>query len=118
MRTCKVILRCVRKFYRLGTPDIYELAHKTGLHPTDVMDACKILEKDGYLEYTYQVVNGKTSSIPGGVRLTLKGRKPVEYFWSQLKEYFKRNWIAIAALIISIVSLLQSLGIISIPLPI
>ncbi|MCI8525756.1 MAG: hypothetical protein HFF17_07515 [Oscillospiraceae bacterium] len=36
-------------------------------------------------------------------------------FKSQLMDYLKKNWIAILALIISILALLQSIGVISLP---
>lgn len=112
--TCKHILRCARKFYRRGAPSFSELASKSGMHPQDTIDACKILVKRGYMEHTYQP--NSSPKVPDGVLLTLKGRKPIEYFFSEFWEYLRKNWIAILALLISLISFLQSLGIISIPM--
>ncbi len=113
--TCKHILRCARKFYRRGAPSFSELASKSGMHPQDTMDACKILVEKGYMEYTYQI--SSTEKVPSGVILTLRGRKPLEQGIDLFLNYLKDNWIAIAALVISIIALLQSLGVIAIPLP-
>ncbi len=117
MQTCKKVLRCVRKNYKNGYPSFYEISSKLNMHPLDVDSACKVLVEEGYVAYHYQIANGKATTIPGGIYLTLKGRKPTEFFFDQLRDYLKKNWIAITALIISIVSLLQSWGLISIPLP-
>lgn len=110
MRTCKIVLRCARKLckQKMGFPKIYELAYKTGLPPEDVFDACKILTDQWYMAYLYPVDNGKTSPIPDRVRLTLKGRHPVEYTWSRCKEYLKIHWISLLALLVSVAALAVS----------
>lgn len=115
MRTCRKVLRCIRKLRREQNwyPYFRDISLKSGLHPSDVDGACAILEKQGYIQYGYPVINGETSPIPDCVFLTLKGRKPAEYSASQFCKYMKKNWIAILALIISFVALLQSFGVIS-----
>jgi len=115
MRTCKKVLHCIRILRKEGKwyPNFSEISHKSGLHPEDVQGACSILEKQGFIQYGYPIVNGEASPLPGCVFLTLKGKKPVEYAASQFREYLKGNWIAILALIVSFIALLQSLGIIS-----
>ena len=110
MRTCKTVLRCARKLLKQknGFPRIYELAHKTGLPPQDVFDACKILTDQWYMEYLYPVEGGKASPLPDGVRLTLKGKHPVEYVRSQLVKYLKAHWISLLALLVSLAALAVS----------
>lgn len=110
MRTCKIVLRCARELLKQknGFPRIYELARKTGLPPEDVFDACKILTDQWYMEYLYPIEDGKTSQLPDGVRLTLKGKHPVEYAWSQLMKYLKAHWISILALLVSFSALALS----------
>lgn len=109
MRTCKKVLRCTQKYYKRGYPDFYEIAKKAGMHPSDVMGACKVLVDQGYMEYTYPVVDGVTCTAPAGCSLTLKGRNPVEYFESQAKAYMKEKWIDILALSIATISLIISI---------
>ena len=115
MRTCRKVLNCIRTLRKEHNwyPHFNEIARKSGFHPADVDGACAILEKQGYIQYGYPVIDGKTSLLPDCVFLTLKRRKPIEYGISQLGEYLKKNWIAILALVISFVSLLQSLGLIA-----
>lgn len=115
MNTCRKVLHCIRILRKEHNwyPRFSEIAYKSGLHPEDVDEACSILEKQGYIKYGYPSSNGKTSELPNCVFLTLKGRKPVEYGASQFRDYLKKNWIAILALVISLVALLQSLGLIA-----
>ena len=110
MKTCKVVLRCAQKLHKqkIGSPLIYDIAQETGLHPSDVFDACKILTEQGYLEYLYPVENGQKSALPDSVRLTLKGRHPTEYAWSQCKDYLREHWISLLALLVSIAALAVS----------
>ena len=110
MRTCKIVLRCARKLYKQknGLPKIYELSHKTGLPPEDVFDACKILTDQWYMEYLYPIKDGETSQSPDGVRLTLKGRHPIEHARSRLVEYLKTHWISLLALVVSLAALIVS----------
>ena len=60
------------------------------------------------MEYLYPVKDGKTSQFPDRVRLTLKGKRPIEYAWSQLVKYLKDHWISILALFVSLAALAVS----------
>lgn len=113
MKTCKIVLRCVRTLRREGNwyPNFVEIAQRSGVHPSDVIDACKILTQQWYLEYMYPAVPDKTGPIPpNGVRITIKGDKPFEYARSQIGEFLKKNWIALLSLVVSVVALAVSLS--------
>lgn len=107
MQTCKKVLRCVRKNYKNGYPSFYEISSKLKMHPADVDSACKVLVEDGYMAYHYQIADGKATTIPGGIYLTLKGQKLEEYRISQVQDWLKNNWLGLVALAVSIVALLR-----------
>lgn len=111
MKTCKIVLHAAQKMKKYGSwyPSFYELSTESKLHPQDVIEACKLLEKDGYVGYMYPNGQSKEKRLPCGVSLTLKGYKPKEYAINQFREYLKRNWISLSALIISICALIISI---------
>lgn len=110
MRTCKIVLRCARKLYKLqiDRPTIGELVRQTRLPTEDVFDACKILTDQWYMKFLYADGDRTTSSCPGGVTLTIKGRHPIEYTRNQCTEYLKAHWISLLALLVSIAALTVS----------
>ncbi|WP_140401252.1 hypothetical protein [Anaeromassilibacillus sp. An200] len=112
MKTCKTVLRTAQKMRDNGNwyPTFYELATDSKLHPHDVIEACKLLEKDKYIGYLYPSDHPEDKRIPNGISLTLKGYKPKEYAISQFRKYLKNNWISLVALIISICALIISIS--------
>lgn len=117
MKTCKKVLRAAIKLKRQknGYPNFSELSKMSNLHPHDVDEACRILVDDGYMIYIYPVVNGEKQPLPCGISLTLYGYKPMERFSEKAFVYLKDHWIDILALIISILALLDSMDVISLP---
>lgn len=112
MKTCKTVLYTAQKLkeHENWYPTFYELAVESKLHPQDVIEACKLLEKDKYVEYFYRSGHPENKRIPNGISLTLKGYKPKEYAINQFREYLKNNWISLVALIISICALIISIS--------
>lgn len=110
MKTCKTVLHTAQKMKEHGNwyPTFYELSAESKLHPQDVIEACKLLEKDKYIGYLYPSDHPKDKRIPNKISLTLKGYRPKEYAINQFKEYIKNNWISLAALIVSICALIIS----------
>lgn len=118
MKSCKAVLQCVRELHRRGNwgPSFLEIAQHSGLHPNDVIDACKLLTDEWYLAYLYPAASAAPGAVPPhGVRLTLKGDRPVEYACSQIRDFLKKNWISLLSLAISGAALAVSLS--SDPLP-
>lgn len=111
MKTCKIVLCTAQKMRDNGNwyPTFYELSAESKLHPQDVIEACKLLEKEEYVGYVYPNGHPEGKRLPCGVSLTLKGYKPKEYAINQFKEYIKSNWISLAALIISVCALIISI---------
>ena len=112
MKTCRIVLRCARKMkkQKIGFPTFHDLTVATELHPSDVDDACEALVKLGYMKYGYPVMDGKTSTLPNCVYLTLNGRKQMEYGSNQFKDYVKEKWIDFFALIVAFTALIISIA--------
>lgn len=109
MKTCKIVLRTVRAMHheQKRGPNFQEIAARAGLPAENVLDACKILTGQWYFEYLYPAgasIDGRPTP-PRGVRLTLKGEKPLEYAVSQVKEFLKSNWMALLSLVVSVAAL-------------
>lgn len=112
MKTCKIVLRTVRTMHREQKwgPNFQEISARANLPVENVLDACKILTKQWYLEYLYPAVANSDRPVPPhGVRLTLKGEKPREYTMSQAVEFLKVNWISLFSLFVSAAALAISI---------
>jgi len=76
---------------------------KLNISESDAKGCVNCLANQEYLEFAKSPTGNNV-----GVRLTYKGNHKKEFSWMAFKQYMRNNWVAIAAITISIAAFIKS----------
>ncbi len=109
--TSRNIIKILRK-QEDGRADTRIVAKELGLSEADAWAAFSYLEGQGYVEIatpTVPVVKMDGTPVGSSISLKHRGRKIGEFRAMSVMAYIRDNWIAIIALLVSIVALVRTL---------